>query len=198
MKHTVKKSDAISLCKSIAECYGDWEFTAGKFKNEQLIHTVKILDLSPIFTAGSMTIGTNTMILNKKIIALEKKIMTHKKKVSEFTSFIRHADFEKDYDFSLERFYTLNDGKAEKVIRHALDVSIKIFNKYYSYSDENELLSNLPEMFDGPLAVKYCIVRAYLGDFDYVRDYKLEKIKSIRPKRHDDIDKIIEYFNIEI
>lgn len=145
-----------------------------------------------------MSISPSTEILNKRMFALEKNIMNHKKEITDFTSFIRHASFEENYDFNTERFYTLEDGKAEKVIRHALDVTMQILNETYNYTDETELLKNLPVRVDGPSAVKYCIVLAYLGDFDYVRDYRLDKIESIRPKRYAEIEKIIDYFNIKI
>ncbi|MEH6450876.1 MAG: hypothetical protein V7765_19580 [Oleispira sp.] len=194
MKHTVKKADAINLCKEIANDYDDWEFTAGNFKNKRFKHTDIILDLGLSVSSGAGSIEPSTEVLNKKIKLLDKKIV-HEKPLT-YTSFIRHASFEESYDFNTERFYTLDDGKAEKVIRHALDVSIEILEKHYNYTDEHEFLENLPVMVDGPLAIQYCLVRAYLGDLDYVRDYKLEKIESIRPKRHADIDKVIDYFDI--
>lgn len=196
MEHTVKKSDAIELCKKIANDYDGWEFIGVNFKNKELKHTDIILDLGLSVAAGRGSIEPSTEALNKNIKLLDKKIV-HEKPL-DYTSFIRHADFEENYDFHSERFYTLEDGKAEKVIRHALDVSIEIFEQYYNYTDEREFLENLPVKVDGPLAVQYCLVRAYLGDLDYVRDYKLEKIESIRPKRHADIDKIIEYYKIEL
>jgi len=194
MEHTVKKSDAIELCKKIANDYDGWEFISGNFKNKKLKHTDVLLHLGLSVSAGRGSIEPSVRVLNKKIKLLEKKITNEKP--LDCTSLIRHADFEEDYDFHSERFYTLEDGKAEKVIRHALDVAIEIFEQYYNYTDEREFLENLPVKVDGPLAVQYCLVRAYLGDLDYVRDYKLEKIESIRPKRHADIDKIIDYFDI--
>jgi hypothetical protein len=196
MEHTVKKADAIDLCKKIANDYNDWGFIGGNFKNKRLMHTDIILDLGLSVSSGAGSIEPSTEVLNKKIKLLDKKIV-HEKPLT-YTSFIRHADFEESYDFHSERFYTLEDGKAEKVIRHALDVSIEIFEQYYNYTYESEFMENLPVAVDGPLAVQYCLVRAYLGDLDYVRDYKLEKIESIRPKRHADIDKIIEYYKIEL
>jgi hypothetical protein len=196
MKHTVKKTDAIELCKKIANDYDGWEFIGGNFKNKKLKHTDIILDLGLSVSAGRGSIEPSTEALNKKIKLLDKKIV-HEKPLA-YTSFIRHASFEENYDFHSELFYTLEDGKAEHVIRHALDVSIEILEKYYNYTDEQEFLENLPVKVDGPLAVQYCLVRAYLEDLDYVREYKLEKIESIRPKRHADIDKIIEYYNIEV
>jgi hypothetical protein len=194
MKHTVKKSDVIDLCKKIANDYNNWEFIGGNFKNKRLMHTDIILNLGLSVSAGRGSIAPSTEALNKKIKLLEKKITNEKPLAC--TSLIRHASFEENYDFNTERFYTLEDGKAEKVIRHALDVSIEILEKYYNYTDEREFLEKLPVAVDGTFGIQYCLVRAYLGDLDYVRDYKLEKIESIRPKRHADIDKIIDYFDI--
>jgi len=194
MEHTVKKADAIELCKKIANDYDGWEYISGNFRNKKLKHTDILLSLGLSVSAGAGLIQPSTRALNKKIKLLEKKI-TNEKPLN-FTSLIRHANFEENYDFHSGRFYTLEDGKAEKVIRHALDVSNEILEKYYNYTDEREFLEKLPVAVDGTFGIQYCLVRAYLGDLDYVRDYKLEKIESIRPKRHADIDKIIDYFDI--
>ena len=49
---------------------------------------------------------------------------------------------------------------------------------------------------EGQDGVKYCIVRAYLGDFDFVRRYRADEIKTEIPKLYNRIDKVMKYFDI--
>jgi hypothetical protein len=67
MEHTVKKSDAIELCKKIANDYDGWEFISENFKNKKLKHTDVLLHLGLSVSAGRGSIEPSVRVLNKKM-----------------------------------------------------------------------------------------------------------------------------------
>ena len=185
------------MCGKIAEDYEGWQYVAGIFKNKNLKHTVKIMDPRWGFQPQSVLMQPITIVLNKKIAALKKKIFNRK---SSFTSSVIHNQYVVKYDFHSARIYgdQLQNGQAEKKIRIEMDTCIEILEKQYSYAtEENDFLENLPFEPEGILGLEYCLVRAYLNDFDFVLDYRANKVETIRPKRYADVDKIIEYFEIK-
>ena len=64
MEHTVKKADAIELCKKIANDYDGWEYISGNFRNKKLKHTDILLSLGLSVSAGAGLIQPSTRALN--------------------------------------------------------------------------------------------------------------------------------------
>ena len=72
-------------------------------------------------------------------------------------------------------------------------------DKKYDFSSEKNLLGNMPKYSGQTLDVCYCINRAYLGDFDYVRSFRLNMTEDDNGSDYQRrIDKIIEHFGIEM
>ena len=214
----MKKAYIIELCKRIAEDYDGWEYTAGMFKSKQLKHST--ITMNPCWSFSSLRALSQplTLVLNKTIDELEKKILSNP---AGYTSGVFHQNAMRiaerkdkelvrlfrsekrtlypDYMRSREiRDEHLESGEAEARIRLDMDICMEIVEKRYSYaSDEQTFLEQLPLEIEGILGFQYCLVRAYLGDFQYVLDYRADKIETICPKRHDEVDKVIEYFDIK-
>lgn len=193
MRYSLKKSDLLALCKDIASRYDGCEFSAGKFKLKKMKHSDVVLELFLTYSPGSATIDPCTGIINKKIKKLSKEILGYQ---TRLTSFIRHIDFDKNLDLHSWRFHNVEDGHTEQVLLKTIDTAFLILDKYYHYNDEESLLRNLPLNYEEVPGVYYCLARAILGDYDFIRDYRMDKIETIRPKRYDDIDKIMDYYGI--
>lgn len=76
--------------------------------------------------------------------------------------------------------YTLEE--AEEYIRDFFQRGLKVIEQYYPYTDEKELLENLPVNLDGSMGMGYCLARVVLHDFDFVWRYINDEIKTVNPK----------------
>ena len=72
--------------------------------------------------------------------------------------------------------------EAEVYIRDFFKRGLNIIQQYYHWQDEEELLANMPMDLEGFVGIGYCLSRVILHDFDFVRRYINDEIKTIAPK----------------
>lgn len=88
---------------------------------------------------------------------------------------------------------------APSIIKAMMTDGIALIHKYYDLSSEANLIANLPlgdqttilGAREGSFGVMYCLSRCATGDFDFVMKYRNDEIKTVTPKRMDEIDKIV-------
>jgi hypothetical protein len=93
--------------------------------------------------------------------------------------------------------------EAQPVLRAMMMDGIAIIDKLYDLSSEENLLINFPpkyntrsntipyDEFERNKGVMVCVVRALLGDFDFVEEYRSDGYRTIFPKRIKEIDNIM-------
>jgi hypothetical protein len=93
--------------------------------------------------------------------------------------------------------------EARSVLRANLADGIALFEQLYDFSSEENFLRNLPpryttrsekspyDEFERQKGVMVCIVRALLGDFDFVHQYRDDTYQTIFPKRVTELDNLI-------
>lgn len=190
----MKKIEIIDLCKTVAADYSGWEFAAGAFKNKTLTPCIKLINPLWTFSLGSAlsqpVAGFQHKIISplyKKILASESYWLSGMSLIDPSTQFRIH-----------ERFYDVVEDKAEEKIRRILELGMKALDENYDFSSEQSLFEKMPKDYEDNAGISYCLIRAYLGDFDFVRRYRKDEIKTIRPKAHMMVDKIIEHFGISM
>ncbi|WP_215398954.1 hypothetical protein [Rheinheimera oceanensis] len=189
----LNKDEIINLCKLIVQDYPGWEFSAGAFKNKkELKHSVKIVDPTWSFSPGSALMQPVAGFLNKEAGKVIKHIYGEP---FELTSWVRLESLNRDYVGGI-RFYDIESDKAEDVIRQMFDEGLSVLDKYYDFSSEENLLRSAPKNIEGQFGVQYCIMMAILGDYDFVRKYRSNEIKTDIPKLMNRIDEVMRYFNI--
>lgn len=76
---------------------------------------------------------------------------------------------------------------------------IALIERYYDLSSQDNLLNNLPMTqkigavgaVEGSMGVMLCVVRAWMGDFEFVERYRSDDFKTERPKRLNEVDAVI-------
>ncbi len=93
--------------------------------------------------------------------------------------------------------------EVRPVLRANLADGIALFERLYDFSSEENFLRNLPprytprsekipyDEFEQQKGVMMCIVRALLGDFDFVHRYRDDTYQTIFPKRVTELDNLI-------
>ncbi|MFO1368104.1 MAG: hypothetical protein U1F46_03840 [Marinagarivorans sp.] len=191
----MKKSEIIDICKQTAAQFPGWEYSAGAFKNKEASPCIKVVYPFWSFSPGTALSQPRVGFRHEVINGLFKKLMS-------FDAFLLSAcdiaERPSKYSSGL-RFYDIAVDRAEEKIKTMLADGIDALEKKYDFSSEKNLLENMPKHFEGNDGVSYCLVRAYLGDFDFVRAYRRDEIQITRgAKYYDQIDKIIEHFGIDM
>lgn len=189
----MKKEEIIDVCKKIAAEYPCWEFSAQAFKNKELKHSVKLIEPLWSFSPGTALAQPVAGFLHKDFAKIYKKLFGFS---ANWTSRISLEDVHEEYKYKDLRFYDVIADKAEENIREFFERGIQILESTYDFSSEKNLLEKMPIQLEHQSGVSYCLVRAYLGDFDFVRRYRNDEIKTEAPKYYYDVDKIIEHFEI--
>lgn len=189
----LKKADIVELCIKVAEDYPDWEFSSLAFKNKEFKHSVKLVD--PLWSFPGCALAQPIAgFLHKKTNVVFKYVYGCS---SSWTSHVSLVHDHKDYNKSDLWLYDLVDDQVEEKIRKMLNDGIEVIEQTYDFSSEENLLKNMPADLEGQNGVRYCIVKAYLGDFDFVRRYRADEIVTGWPKCYEQIDKVIEYYGIK-
>ena len=189
----MKKEEIIDQCKQIAVEYPGWEFSTQAFKNKDLKHSTKLVEPLWSFSPGTALAQPVAGFLHKEFAKIYKKLFGFP---ASWTSRISLEDVYKEYKHTDLRFYDFVADRADEKIREFFERGITVIDSNYDFSSEKNLLEKMPVEIEHQSGISYCLVRAYLGDFDYVRRYRNDEIKTEAPKYHDDVDKIIEYFDI--
>ena len=189
----MKKEEIIDVCKKVVVDFPGWEFSAQVFKNKELKHSIKLVHPLWSFSPGTALAQPLSGFLHKEIDKVHKKLFGFSQ---GWTSNIPLEDIYEEYKYKDLRFYDVIADKAEEKIREFFEKGIQIIESTYDFSSEQNLLEKLPVQLEHQDGISYCLVRGYLGDFNFVHRYRNDEIKTEAPKYHDDVDKIIEYFDI--
>ena len=99
---------------------------------------------------------------------------------------------------------TLELSEVYPVLVATLRDGISFIQKHYDLSSEEALLKALPPLYttrhentpydemERQKGVEVCIVRALLGDFDFVAHYQSDEFRTIFPKRTAELAKIVD------
>ena len=188
------------MCKALATEHPGWEYSNKAFKNKSLKYVTKVIDFGWSYSALSSSFQPLVGVSHKKICQLYKKLfgvatgwnsgdMLYQI-VPEYRGFSFFTDYTKpghDYDY------------MNQLIRQVFARGIQEMDRIYDFSSEENLISSFPMELHLQGATKYCLGRAYVGDFDFVRQYRLRKLEGVDcsyPMFEKSIDKIVEHFNI--
>ncbi len=191
----MKKAEIIDLCIQTAAQFPGWEFSAGAFKNKEASPCIKVVHPFWSFGPGTALSQPAFGFRHKVINGLFKKLMGVDTAMLSFCDLdlgVRSSVY-----FSGLRFYDIAADKAEEKIRLMLADGIEELDKKYDFSSERNLLETMPKYSGETLDVCYCLIRAYLGDFDFVRAFRRDIIGTADGSSYQRrIDKIIEHFGI--
>lgn len=187
------KIEIVNLCKSIAADIEGWKFVGGGFKDARMKHTDKLIDPLWSYSPGSVLTTPVAGVLHKEVEKIHKKIFGFS---CYWTHRVSYKNYYQGYGRGGLRIVDIVENDAESCIRKILEQGFSLLDKTYNFSSEKGLLESIPEDIEGADGVKYCIIRAYLGDLDYVRRYRFDEIKTERPKKIEKIDQIIAHFEL--
>ena len=185
--NSLSKKDVAPICKKIASEHEGWQYTGDKFKYKNLKHSMPMIVPLWYFNIGAQPV---VWLENKQTIKLYKQLGYTSESsypISEKTILRPGATLETQVYRKL--VYTLSE--AEEYIRDFFQRGLEVIQKYYSYTDEKELLENLPLDLEANMGIGYCLSRVVLHDFDFVRRYINDEIKTVNPK-YKEIEKIRE------
>lgn len=185
------KDELTNLCKRLSTNYNEWDYISEAFKNKEYKFCTKFVDPLWSYSPDSVLAQPVAGVYVNSIQRLHKRIFGHS---TYWTDSTRLDKYYKEISVAGIRLYDIENDAAEDSIKYFLNKGIELINKTYSFSSEEDLLSSIPEKIEGNDGVMYCLVRAYLGDMDYVGAYLEDKIKTVRPKKYDKVRKIIMHF----
>ena len=190
----MKKSEIIDVCVQTAAQFPGWEYSAGAFKNKEASPCIKVVHPFWSFSPGTALSQPAIGFQHKVISALYKKLFNSDSFMLSFSDIV---ELPSKYSSGL-RFYDIAADRAEEKIKTMLSDGIVALEKKYDFSSEKNLLENMPKNFEGNQGACYCLVRAYLGDFDFVRAYRRREFIHLGSAPTAWIDKIIEHYGIEM
>lgn len=94
-------------------------------------------------------------------------------------------------------------SESRSVLRSVMMDGIDVINKLYDLSSEENFLRNFPpkyktrastipyDEFEKQKGIMVCIVRALIGDFDFIEKYRSDSYQTIFPKRIKELDNVI-------
>ena len=172
------KKDVAPICKKIASEHEGWEYVNEDFKYKNLKHsTLKIVPLW-YFNLGAQPV---VWLENKKTTKLYKFIRSGLEAYYSISiKPILRPDATLETQVYRKLVYTLEE--AEVYIRDFFQRGLAVIEQYYPYTDEKELLENLPVHLEDMDGIGYCLARVVLHDFDFVWRYINDEIKTVNPK----------------
>ena len=173
---SITKKSVAPLCKQIASEYEGWQYAGERFSNKTLKHSILYIDPLWSFTLSAQPV---VMLVNKKANKLSLQIDDEKEMwISKKTVLRPDATLETQ----VYRKFVHTMREAEVYIRDFFKRGLNIIQQYYHWQDEEELLTNMPMNLEGFVGIGYCLSRVILHDFDFVRRYINDEIKTITPK----------------
>lgn len=185
--NSLSRKDVAPICKAIASQHEGWQYIGETFKYKNLKHSILMIEPLWYFNIGAQPV---VWLENKQTTKLYKQLGNSHKvsyRISEKTILRPGATLETQVYSKL--VYTLPE--AEEYIRDFFQRGLEVIQKYYPYTDEKELLENLPLDLEQNMGIGYCLARVVLHDFDFVRRYINDEIKTVNPKDKE-IEKIRE------
>lgn len=186
------KRSIAPLCKEIAATHPGWEYIAENFVNKTLKHS--IFHIQPLWYSN---IGAQPYVHleNKKATKLFREIWGKDYYGVKFYSVSRKIILRPDavLETQVYRKVVKTLKEADDYIRDFFQRGINVINTYYPYKEEHELLEKMPIDLEGSLGIGYCLAKAVLHDFDFIRSYINDEIKTIAPKdlEIEDLKKIL-------
>lgn len=190
----MKKAEIIDICKLVASEHTGWVFTDGAFKNKEQNPLIKVIHPSWSFSPGTALSQPVAGFLHKNISALEKKL------IGFAPYWLGGVFFEEEFPEYRPgiRINDLITDKALEVIQKLFCDGVKIIDKYLDFSSEKSLLESMPKNLEGNSGFSYCLIRAYLGDYDFVRAYRRGEFAHLGSAPTAWIDKIIDHYGIDM
>ncbi|MCP5334935.1 MAG: hypothetical protein H7A08_04495 [Oceanospirillaceae bacterium] len=199
---TVSRSKQIELlCKRIAQDHEGWEYISNRFKKKLIGHTIQIIDMGWSISSISASAEPCVGISNKKIQNIWKIVRGNNPIFSQSIRIMNPVDQRLQYR---ARIKDLVADNAEGYIRDVLNIGIRMLEENWDFSSEENFLRNLPAddptlsdgkngLLEDDSGTRYCIARMLLGDFEYIQDFYNDEVKTKRPKRKSDLEKLMQH-----
>lgn len=194
------KQTVEDMCRAIAAEHSGWEYSNKAFKDKSLKYATKVISFGWSYSALCSNFQPLVGVSHKKLCQLYKKIFGVSEEwisgelLTQLAPDTRKLNFFTDYTKSDHDYDYMN-----QLVRNVLSRCMQEMEKIYDFSSEENLIASFPMKLNSQGAVKYCLCQAYVGNFDYVRKYRLRELEGVAcdysiPEKF--IDKIIAHFNI--
>ena len=185
------KNQIEEFCRNFVLDKEGWEYRTGMFVNNTIDQVGLVIDPLWSFSADSVLTTPLVGLSHRKLASLHYKILGKR------VSWLSHIPFKNvlpNYKASGIRFYQFGQSEMGN-LESIFNDGVKVLNQIYTGANENELLMNIPPRVEGAEGVKYCLVKAYLGDLEYLVKYLGGEIPVKRPVKAQDVEKILAYFS---
>lgn len=169
---SITKKSVAPLCKQIASEYEGWQYTGERFSNKMLKHST--LYIVP-FWSFTLSAQPSVLLINKLSLQINDK----KEMWVSLKDILRPGA---TLETQVYRKFVHTMREAEVYIRDFFKRGLNVIQQYYHWQDEEELLANMPMDLEGSVGIGYCLSRVILHDFDFVRRYINDEIKTITLK----------------
>lgn len=196
------KQTVEDMCKALAAEHPGWEYSNKAFKNKSLKYTTKLIDFGWSYNSLCSNFQPLVGVSHKKICQLYKKIFDISMGwnsgylLTEIAPEYRKVNFFTDYTQPGHDYDYMN-----QLIRQVFARCMQEMDRIYDFSSENNLIDSFPPELKLQRGELYCLSRAYVGDFEYVRRYRLRQLDGVDcdySMYEHNIEKIIAYFNISM
>ncbi|HMW48002.1 MAG TPA: hypothetical protein PKD17_01935 [Cellvibrionaceae bacterium] len=189
-----------SICTAIASDYQGWEYSNKTFKNKSLKYAAKIINFGRSYSGLCSNFQPLLGIWHKKLCQEYKKIFGVSEEwisgnmlynaVPEYRSFNFFTDYtQPGHDHSY----------MEQMIRGVFLRCAQEIDKIYNFDSEAELIESFPVELEFQGGLKHCLARAYLCDFEFIKNYRLRQLEGVSPHyrmNEQGVDQIIKYYKI--
>lgn len=184
------RNEVLDFCDLLTRENDSWHHYKGVFICDGGKSCRKVIDPLWSFKIDSVSVSPIVAIQHEEIQRLHRKIFD--KEIS-WISHLRIKNYYDGYSARSLRFYDFDDC-AEALVQKIFRDGNDLLDEQYFSESETELLEGIPPALEGADGVKYCLVKAYIGDLTFVENYRSGNVVTKRPKKFNDIDKILDYF----
>lgn len=190
------------ICTKIALEYPGWEYSNKTFKNKSLKYAEKIIRFGWSYSGLCSNFQPLLGIRHKKLCQEYKKIFGIGLEWISGESLTEIAPEYRSFRFFTDYTQPGHDhAYMEQMIRGIFLRCAQEIDRIYNFNSETELIESFPVQLEFQGGMKYCLSRVYLGDFEYVRKYRLRQLEGVNPHYRMDeqgIDQIIKYYNLSV
>ena len=176
----LSRKDVAPICKQIAAEHEGWAYAAESFRYKIGNHST--IYIMPLW-AFKLSAQPSVWLENKQTTKLIKQVREKYYGGGYPISTMRILRPGATLKTQVYQEFVYDLIAAERYIRDFFARGLRVIEQYYNYSDERELLENIPFQSDGGNAERYCYARIVLGDFEFVESFINDKIKTDVPKR---------------
>ena len=178
----LSKKAVTPLCKQIAAEHEGWRYVGEDFKKDIGKHsTISILPLWSLHLSAQPVVW----LYNKKVTKLFKIIQPDDYGGGYPISRKPILAPDAIYETQVYRKLVRNMEEAEPYIRDFFKRGLDVIEQHYNYTDEHELLENMPAEMEGVFGVGYTMSRVLLHDFDFARRYIRGELTEFPPHEDD-------------